>query len=82
MSANLKNVARLIGGIALTLLGISGLILPVLPGWLFLIPGLMILADYFPPIHRLLQWAKRKAAAYGIGGGTKASHRTPTLISA
>jgi len=39
---------------------IGGLI-PIFQGWLFGIPGLIILADYFPPVNRLLQWAKKKA---------------------
>lgn len=45
----------------LVLLGIAGLILPIMPGWVFLIPGLVILADYFPAVHRLVRWAKKKA---------------------
>jgi len=32
-----------------------------MPGWVFLIPGLIILADYFPPIKRLVDLAKAKA---------------------
>jgi len=32
---------------------------------MFLIPGLIILADYFPPIRRLVDWAKRKARKAG-----------------
>jgi hypothetical protein len=31
-----------------------------MPGWVFLIPGLIILADFFPPIHRLVQWGKSR----------------------
>lgn len=53
---------RIVTGIGLCLLGIIGLILPIMPGWIFLIPGLVILADYVPPIRRLLDWAKAKAA--------------------
>jgi len=34
-----------------------------MPGWVFIIPGLMILADYFPPARRLLDWAKAKYEA-------------------
>lgn len=30
--------------IGLTLVGLSGLILPILPGWIFLIPGLLLLS--------------------------------------
>jgi uncharacterized membrane protein YbaN (DUF454 family) len=50
-------------------LGIIGLILPIMPGWIFLIPGLVILADYFRPIRRLLDWAKKKAIESGVAGG-------------
>tara|TARA_A100001011_G_scaffold380218_1_gene447254 strand:+ start:267 stop:422 length:156 start_codon:yes stop_codon:yes gene_type:complete len=39
---------------------IGGLI-PIFQGWIFGIPGLIILADYFPPIKRLLSWAKKKS---------------------
>jgi len=53
-------ILRILGGFGLVVLGIIGLILPIMPGWVFLIPGLIILADYFPPIHRLVQWARRK----------------------
>lgn len=52
---------RIIAGFGLVLLGILGLILPVMPGWIFLIPGLMILAERFPAVRRLLDWAKEKA---------------------
>ncbi len=55
-----RAIVRIISGIALLAVGIVGLILPVMPGWVFIIPGLMILADYFPPIKRLLDWAKAK----------------------
>lgn len=55
-----RAVVRIASGIGLLIVGIIGLILPVMPGWVFIIPGLMILADYFPPIKRLVDWAKTK----------------------
>jgi len=55
-----RHAARIAAGVGLVLLGIVGLILPIMPGWLFLIPGLALLADYFPPIRRLLDWAKAR----------------------
>jgi uncharacterized membrane protein YbaN (DUF454 family) len=58
-----RAVFRIMSGIGLLLIGIVGLILPIMPGWIFVIPGLMILADYFPPIKRLLDWAKAKYEA-------------------
>jgi hypothetical protein len=60
MTSHVKAVFRIILGILLILIGIVGLILPIMPGWVFIIPGLVILADYFHPVRRLLDWAKRK----------------------
>ena len=45
----------------LVILGIIGGLLPILQGWMFMIPGLIILSEYFPGIKKLLDWAKRKA---------------------
>jgi uncharacterized membrane protein YbaN (DUF454 family) len=56
----LRAILRITSGIGLVLIGVIGLILPVMPGWIFLIPGLVILADYFPPVRRLVDWAKAK----------------------
>ena len=61
-----RKTIRLITGLGLLVLGILGLLLPIMPGWVFIIPGLIILADYFPPIRRLVEWAKRKAEAAGF----------------
>ena len=61
MGSHVQRVIRTALGIALVVLGITGLILPIMPGWIFLIPGLVILSDYFPGIRRLLDWAKEKA---------------------
>ena len=44
----------------LILIGIVGLILPVMPGWVFIIPGLVILSDHSPRVKRLLDWCRRK----------------------
>jgi len=57
----LKKCLRTLWGLVLVIVGIIGLILPVMPGWIFLIPGLVLLSDQFPAVRRLLDWAKRKA---------------------
>jgi|TARA_B100001093_G_scaffold407256_1_gene395871 hypothetical protein len=51
-------------GFILVIIGLIGGLIPVFQGWIFGIPGLVILADYFPPIKRVLNWAKSK---YGKG---------------
>ena len=48
-------------GLILIIIGFIGGLVPVFQGWIFGIPGLIILADYFPPAKRLLDWAKKKS---------------------
>lgn len=57
----IKDTARISLGVVLVIIGFLGGLVPVFQGWVFGIPGLIILADYFPPVKRLLQWAKKKA---------------------
>ena len=55
------SIHRTAGGFLLVLVGIAGLILPVMPGWIFLIPGLALLAERFHWARRLVAWAKEKS---------------------
>ena len=57
----IKQTARITFGIILVIIGLIGGLIPIFQGWIFGIPGLIILADYFPPVSRLLVWAKKKA---------------------
>lgn len=62
----MRKFLRNLMGVGLVILGIIGLILPIMPGWIFLIPGLMILAESFPWLDRFLNkwiaWGKEKMA--------------------
>ncbi|MEX2263653.1 MAG: PGPGW domain-containing protein [Bryobacteraceae bacterium] len=49
-------------GFILLLMGIIGLLIPVVPQWPFLIPALVILADRFDWAKRVLEWAQCKLA--------------------
>ena len=57
----MKHTLRITFGIILVIIGMIGGLIPIFQGWIFGIPGLIILADYFPPIKRLLSWAKEKS---------------------
>ena len=57
----MKHTFRITLGIILVIIGMIGGLIPIFQGWLFGIPGLIMLADYFPPVNRLLKWAKKKA---------------------
>lgn len=56
----MKKIVKIGMGVGLIFIGLIGLVLPVMPGWAFIIPGLIILAEYSPTIRRLLDWAKSK----------------------
>jgi len=47
-------------GILLVIIGLIGGIIPIFQGWMFGIPGLIILANYFPPVKRFLNWIQIK----------------------
>ena len=56
----IKQTTRITFGFILVIIGLIGGLIPIFQGWMFGIPGLIILADYFPPIKRLLFWAKKQ----------------------
>jgi len=56
----IKDILKILLGILLVIIGLLGGLIPIFQGWMFGIPGLIILANYFPPAKRLLNWAKKK----------------------
>jgi len=52
-----KTPLRLTLGLMLMLVGILGLLLPILPGWIFIFPGLALLV----PDTRAWHWLREKA---------------------
>ena len=56
----IRHIIKISLGIILVIIGLIGGLIPIFQGWLFGIPGLIILANYFPPIKRLVKWVKRK----------------------
>lgn len=56
----MSGAARHLWGWILLFVGLVGLIMPVMPGWVFIIPGLVILSDHFTWARHLLAWLKDK----------------------
>jgi hypothetical protein len=56
----IKHTLKILLGIFLLIIGFLGGLIPIFQGWMFGIPGLMILSNYFPPAKRILNWAKKK----------------------
>ena len=56
----LYHIIKIIFGILLVLIGIIGGLVPIFQGWIFGLPGIIILANYFPPLKRVVDWGKMK----------------------
>ena len=54
----IRTPLRIAGGALLVLVGIVGLILPIMPGWVFVLAGLTMLAP-----HSFGQWVKKRLQA-------------------
>lgn len=60
LKATLKRWLKIISGMIMLIVGIIGWLLPVIPGWAFFIPGLILLSTEFHWARRLLAWLKSK----------------------
>jgi len=58
------NIVKIIVGIALVVIGLVGGLIPIFQGWIFGIPGLMLLGSVFPPVkrwtHNIMEKVKKK----------------------
>lgn len=56
----MRKTFEITAGIILVVLGLIGGLIPVLQGWMFGVPGLILLAKHFKWARNLLQWVKSK----------------------
>jgi uncharacterized membrane protein YbaN (DUF454 family) len=61
----MARIIRLIGGTMLTILGLAGIFLPILQGWLFLILGAVLLSVDIPAVKRMVCWAENRFPRLG-----------------
>ena len=64
----LRKIVEITAGIVLVVLGLIGGLIPVLQGWMFGIPGLILLAKHFSWAKRILAWAKKRWDGVKAGG--------------
>ena len=55
-----SRLLRIGAGTILLLIGLAGLLLPILPGWLLIFVGLSLLGVRIPYADRLLEYARGK----------------------
>jgi hypothetical protein len=69
----LRKYLEITAGVILVIIGLIGGLIPVLQGWMFGIPGLLLLAKHFRWARRLVDWAKQKfeGARTAAAGGDR-----------
>tara|TARA_Y100001968_G_C19193476_1_gene636358 strand:- start:120 stop:392 length:273 start_codon:yes stop_codon:yes gene_type:complete len=56
----IKTIIEIALGILLVIIGLIGGLIPIFQGWIFGIPGLVILSKHFKTAKTILKWAKKK----------------------
>lgn len=65
----MKGILRHVAGWGFLALGVAGLFLPVLQGWLFIGLGALLLSPDVPFFRRLVVWIERRSPALERGLG-------------
>ena len=65
MNRKAKTIVVLLVGWGFMLLGVAGLILPIMPGWIFIFVGLIILSTEYVWAHHLLTRIREKFPRFG-----------------
>ena len=60
---SILNIQKVALGIILIIIGFVGGLIPIFQGWMFGIPGLMLLGSVFPPVKRWTKNIVKKAKA-------------------
>ena len=60
---SILNILKVALGIIFIIIGFVGGLIPIFQGWMFGIPGLMLLGSVFPPVKRWTKNIVKKAKA-------------------
>jgi hypothetical protein len=52
---SISNIFKVILGVILLIIGLIGGLIPVFQGWVFGLPGLMLLGSVFPSVKKITQ---------------------------
>ena len=55
-----RNTVKIVIGVILVVIGIIGGLIPIFQGWIFGIPGLLLLSSVYPPLRKWLDHVKEK----------------------
>lgn len=77
----LRSLLSVLGGMALVVIGLAGLVLPLLPGWLLIVAGVTVLAGAVPPVRRLVSKLVTTTPAQAALSGAARHDRLRSVIS-
>ena len=60
---SINKISRVVAGIILIIIGLIGGLIPIFQGWIFGIPGLMLLGSVFPSVKTWTKKIVKKAKA-------------------
>ena len=75
-----RRAALTLIGFTLVAIGLAGLVLPVLPGWVLIIAGFAVLSREYSWAHSALAFARRQAARSGTKLRSLVTRRRPSVV--
>lgn len=60
ITKTVKRTIKIIVGVILVVIGLIGGLIPIFQGWMFGIPGLLLLSSVFPPLQKWVDKMKAK----------------------
>lgn len=60
ITKTVKKTIKVVAGVVLVVIGLIGGLIPIFQGWMFGIPGLLLLSSVFPPLRKWLDKMKAK----------------------
>jgi uncharacterized membrane protein YbaN (DUF454 family) len=65
ITKTVKQTIKIVVGVVLVIIGLIGGLIPIFQGWMFGIPGLLLLSSVFPPLRKWLDKMKAKIKKKG-----------------
>lgn len=61
----MRRIIRIAIGLVLVVIGLAGLVFPIVPGFLFLLAGALCLAPDLPLLGRIINWIEKRSPKFG-----------------
>lgn len=72
---------EIVAGVCLLGVGAFASFVPVVPGWLFVVPGLILLAAWFRPVRAMVSWLLGRATSMRLVSSVADNDRLRCVVS-